>query len=74
MTTINKKEIQKFSKLADEWWDANGKFKPLHLFNPVRLKYIVEKCTSHFKLSKTKKGGLSGIKILDIGFRTPKKE
>ena len=67
MTTINKKEIQKFSKLADEWWDANGKFKPLHLFNPVRLKYIVEKCTSHFKLSKTKKGGLSGIKILDIG-------
>ena len=67
MTTINKKEIQKFSKLADEWWDANGKFKPLHLFNPVRLKYIVEKCTSHFKLGKTKERPLSGIKILDIG-------
>ena len=44
MTTINKEEIQKFSKIADEWWDANGKFKPLHLFNPIRIKYIKEKC------------------------------
>ena len=38
--TINKKEIDKFSKLATEWWDPNGKFKPLHKFNPVRLSYI----------------------------------
>ena len=38
--TINKKEIDKFSKLADEWWDPEGKFKPLHNFNPVRLRYI----------------------------------
>ena len=36
-TTINKEEIQKFSKLADEWWDVNGKFKPLHMFNPSEL-------------------------------------
>ena len=36
-TTINKEEIQKFSKLADEWWDVNGKFKPLHMFNPLEL-------------------------------------
>ena len=67
MTTINEREIQKFSKLADEWWDANGKFKPLHRFNPVRLKYIVEKCTSHFNLQKKKGRSLSGLKILDIG-------
>ena len=52
MTTINKEEIQKFSKLADEWWDANGKFKPLHVFNPIRIKYIIDKCSSHFKLEK----------------------
>ena len=39
-TTINKEEIQKFSKLADEWWDVNGKFKPLHMFNPIRIEYI----------------------------------
>ena len=39
-TTINKEEIQKFSKLADEWWDVNGKFKPLHMFNPIRIEYF----------------------------------
>ena len=67
MTTINQEEIQKFSKLADEWWDANGKFKPLHLFNPIRLKYIIEKCTDHFNLDKEKEKSLSTLKILDIG-------
>ena len=41
-TTINKEEIQKFSKLADEWWDVNGKFKPLHMFNPIRIEYILD--------------------------------
>ena len=67
MTTINQEEIQKFSKLADEWWNANGKFKPLHSFNPIRLKYIIEKCISHFNLSKEKTMSLQGLKILDIG-------
>ena len=43
MSTINKKEIEKFSKIADEWWDIDGKFKPLHKFNPLRIKYIKEK-------------------------------
>ena len=52
MTTINQEEIQKFSKLADQWWDAKGKFKPLHAFNPIRIKYIIDKCSSHFKLKK----------------------
>ena len=42
MTTVNKEEIQKFSKIADEWWDTKGKFKPLHVFNPTRIKYIKE--------------------------------
>ena len=67
MTTINQEEIQKFSKLADEWWDANGKFKPLHAFNPIRIKYIINKCTSHFKLNQSKERPLSKLKILDIG-------
>ena len=67
MTTINEKEIQKFSKLADEWWNANGKFKPLHAFNPVRIKYIIDKCKSHFKLKKGMQKPLSVLKILDIG-------
>ena len=67
MTTINKEEIQKFSKIADEWWDANGKFKPLHVFNPVRIKYIKEKCISHFNLKQNGDKPLSSLKILDIG-------
>ena len=67
MTTINDKEIQKFSKLADEWWDVNGKFKPLHMFNPIRIEYILDKITKHFKLDKEKKILLENLEILDIG-------
>ena len=67
MTTVNKDEIQKFSKIADEWWDVKGKFKPLHMFNPIRIKYIKDKCISHFKLDQNKVRPLSSLKILDIG-------
>ena len=67
MTTVNKDEIQKFSKIADEWWDAKGKFKPLHMFNPIRIKYIKDKCISHFKLNQNNVKPLSSLKILDIG-------
>ncbi len=66
MTSINKKEIDKFSKMADEWWDPEGKFKPLHKFNPTRIKYIKENIINNFKL-KNKFRPLSGINILDIG-------
>ena len=66
-TTINKEEIQKFSKLADEWWDVNGKFKPLHMFNPIRIEYITEKIKKHFNIKKDKIDFLEGINILDIG-------
>ena len=66
-TTINKEEIQKFSKLADEWWDVNGKFKPLHMFNPVRIEYITENIKKQFNIKKEKSNFLDGIKILDIG-------
>ena len=65
-TTINKEEIQKFSKLADEWWDVNGKFKPLHMFNPIRLEYIKDVITQHFKITK-KTNILDNLNILDIG-------
>ena len=53
-TTINKEEIQKFSSLADEWWDVNGKFKPLHMFNPIRIEYITESIKKHFNIKKDK--------------------
>ena len=67
MTTINKEEIQKFSNLASEWWDVNGKFKPLHMFNPIRIEYIVEEISKHFKLNRNKKFLLKDLAILDIG-------
>jgi 2-polyprenyl-6-hydroxyphenyl methylase / 3-demethylubiquinone-9 3-methyltransferase len=66
-TTINKEEIQKFSKLADEWWDVKGKFKPLHMFNPIRIEYITEKIKQHFKLKDKETNYLNGLNILDIG-------
>jgi len=66
MSTINKEEIQKFSNLADEWWDIKGKFKPLHMFNPIRINYITEKIKYHFNLQE-KENLLKGLKVLDIG-------
>ena len=67
MSTVNKDEIEKFSKLADEWWDINGKFKPLHMFNPIRIEYILDITTLHFKIDKNKKSFFKNLKILDIG-------
>jgi len=64
--TINKKEIEKFSKIAEEWWDPKGKFKPLHNFNPIRISYLKENIIKTFNLREKDKI-LSGIKILDIG-------
>ena len=66
MSSVNKKEIEKFSKMADEWWDPSGKFKPLHKFNPIRIQYIKENIIVNFKL-KNKKKPLDKINILDIG-------
>ncbi len=64
--TINKKEIEKFSKIAEEWWDPHGKFKPLHKFNPIRISYIKDSIINSFKL-KEKAKPLEKVKVLDIG-------
>ena len=66
-STINKEEIQKFSRLADEWWDVKGKFKPLHMFNPIRIEYITNMVKRHFKIHNGKANFLRGLNILDIG-------
>ena len=67
MTTIDKIEIEKFSKMAKDWWNPNGKFKPLHLFNPTRIEFIREKLISHFQLNSSNETPLNNINILDIG-------
>ena len=66
-TTINTEEVEKFGRLADEWWDPKGKFKPIHKFNPVRLAYIRELALSHFGKDGSARRPLAGLRVLDIG-------
>jgi len=66
MNSINKKEIEKFSKIAEEWWDPNGKFKPLHNFNPIRIKYIKDNIVKDLNIKSLNKP-FKNINILDIG-------
>ena len=65
--TINKKEIEKFSRIAEEWWNPDGKFKPLHKFNPIRISYIKKNIISSLKLKNKGNRPLEKVKILDIG-------
>jgi 2-polyprenyl-6-hydroxyphenyl methylase / 3-demethylubiquinone-9 3-methyltransferase len=66
MNSINKKEIEKFSQIAEEWWNPNGKFKPLHNFNPIRIRYIKENIIKDFKIKPSEKP-FNKINLLDIG-------
>jgi len=66
MKSVNKKEIDKFSKIAEEWWNPNGKFKPLHNFNPIRIEYIKKNIIKDFNLKISDKP-LKNLNILDIG-------
>lgn len=65
-TTIDGQEVEKFNKLANEWWDSNGKFKLLHSLNPVRLEYIIYNIKRHFNINIDNFVG-QNIKGLDIG-------
>ena len=64
--TINKEEIEKFSKIAEEWWNPTGKFKPLHKFNPIRISYIKDNIIKTLNL-KNKEKPLEKVSILDVG-------
>jgi 2-polyprenyl-6-hydroxyphenyl methylase/3-demethylubiquinone-9 3-methyltransferase len=66
-TSIDAQEIAKFEAMAAEWWDPNGKFKPLHMLNPCRLDYIVNQISAEFDRDATGKAAFSGLRILDIG-------
>ncbi|QQM30357.1 bifunctional 2-polyprenyl-6-hydroxyphenol methylase/3-demethylubiquinol 3-O-methyltransferase UbiG [Martelella lutilitoris] len=66
-TTIDDSQVEWFSKMAAEWWDPTGKFKPLHKFNPVRISYIREKACAHFARDEKSARPLAGLRILDVG-------
>jgi 2-polyprenyl-6-hydroxyphenyl methylase / 3-demethylubiquinone-9 3-methyltransferase len=66
-TTIDAAEVERFSKMAAEWWSPTGKFKPLHKFNPVRLTYIREKVLETFDCDPKSVKPFKGLRFLDIG-------
>ncbi len=65
--TIDPAEVEKFSRIAEEWWDPFGKFRPLHKFNPVRLAYIRDAICAHFGRDRREKAPLKGLRLLDVG-------
>lgn len=67
MTSIDPDEIAKFEAMAAEWWDPNGKFKPLHMMNPVRLDYIVTQIAAEFGRDRRNLQPFEGLRVLDIG-------
>ncbi len=67
INTVDNDEVERFSRIAEEWWDLNGKFKPLHKINPVRIGYIREKIIAHFGKNGEAALPFSGLRVLDIG-------
>lgn len=65
--TINPAEIAKFEAMAAEWWDLNGKFKPLHMLNPCRLDYITRQIAAEFGRDLAADRPFDGLRLLDIG-------
>jgi 2-polyprenyl-6-hydroxyphenyl methylase/3-demethylubiquinone-9 3-methyltransferase len=66
-STIDVQEVERFSALAAEWWNPNGKFRPLHKFNPIRLAYIRDHIAERFGRDPRSSRPLEGLRILDIG-------
>ncbi|MBU2992279.1 bifunctional 2-polyprenyl-6-hydroxyphenol methylase/3-demethylubiquinol 3-O-methyltransferase UbiG [Octadecabacter sp. 1_MG-2023] len=66
-TTVDPKEIAKFEAMAADWWDLEGKFKPLHMLNPTRLDYITRQIASEYDRDLSADAPFDGLRILDIG-------
>ncbi|MEX0697119.1 MAG: bifunctional 2-polyprenyl-6-hydroxyphenol methylase/3-demethylubiquinol 3-O-methyltransferase UbiG [Dongiaceae bacterium] len=66
-STVDAAEVERFSRLAADWWNPRGTMAPLHKFNPVRLAYIRDQAAAHFSRDPKRLDGLAGLRILDIG-------
>src|SRR6185436_14734167 len=66
-STVDEGEVERFSRIAEEWWDPAGKFAPLHRLNPVRLGYIRDRCAAHWNRDALSGLPLDGLSLLDIG-------
>lgn len=67
MNSVDPAEVAKFEAMAAEWWDPNGKFKPLHMLNPCRLDYLTSQIAAEFGRDLTTPKPFAGLRILDIG-------
>ncbi len=67
VTSIDPAEVERFSAMAAQWWDPKGKFKPLHVFNPVRLGFIRDEAARRFGRDPTQRRPFEGLRLLDIG-------
>ena len=65
--SVDPAEVARFSAMAADWWNPHGKFKPLHRFNPVRLAYLRDRLTAHFRRDPGAAQPLAGLRLLDIG-------
>lgn len=66
-STIDPADVERFSRIADEWWDPSGKFAPLHRLNPVRLGYIRDRAAAHWQRDALSGAPLDGLSLIDIG-------
>ena len=66
-STVDEGEIERFSRIAEEWWDPNGKFAPLHRLNPTRLGYVRDRAAGHWQRDPLSGSPLQGLSLLDIG-------
>ena len=66
-STVDAAEVERFSRLAADWWNPRGSMAPLHKFNPVRLAYIRDQAAAHFNRDPKRLDCLKGLRILDIG-------
>ncbi|MFO1083913.1 MAG: bifunctional 2-polyprenyl-6-hydroxyphenol methylase/3-demethylubiquinol 3-O-methyltransferase UbiG [Reyranellaceae bacterium] len=66
-TTVDPVEVERFSRIAGEWWDPAGKFAPLHRLNPVRIGYIRDRAARHWRRDALSGTPLAGLSVVDIG-------
>ncbi len=66
-STLDPAEVERFARMAQEWWDPNGKFRPLHKLGPARLQFIRDRIAGHFKRDTAQLRPLNGLRVLDIG-------
>ena len=66
-STVDPAEVEKFQRMAAEWWDPDGKFKPLHMLNPCRLDYVCAQIAAEFDRDPAARQPFAGLRVLDIG-------